>query len=233
MVLLFSLAVIPAGVALPARPAAACKNAVAATDSMVQVLSQADEHLREGRPGAALQLTMQHYPDLKTALDGDRFMSRARRIFAAALVRMDGLAAVRGFDASTSDERRANLEWAVATLRSVDKRQKNNPAVLAELAEALSTLPEHQQEALDLLDGLARRDLVPNPYAYRALARLRRLAGDEAGARTALEKADLLRASPRSPDPLPAASEERRPRRSGSRGSAAGRPARALATGHA
>jgi hypothetical protein len=189
---LFSLTVIPAGV-LPARSALACKNSIAAAeDRMVQVLTEADAHLREGRPGAALQLTLQHHPDLKTARDGDRFTARAQRIFAAALVRMEGLASVRGFDASTSDERRANLEWAVVTLRSADRRQKNNPAIQAELAEALSALPEHQQEAFHMLEDLARRDLVPNPYAYRALGRLRRLAGDEAAARAALEKAEML-----------------------------------------
>lgn len=212
---LFSLAVIPAGVALPVRSAVACRNSVAAAeDSMVQLLSEADGHLRDGRPGAAIQLTMQHHPDLKTVKNGDRFISRAQRIFAAALVRMDGLAGVRGFEASTCGERRANLEWAVATLRSLDERQKNNPAIQAELAEALSTLPEHQQEALDKLEGLARRDLVPNPYAYRALARLRRLTGDEAGERAALEKADALHRSPPPLDPLPAASKDHNPRRS-------------------
>lgn len=191
---LFSLAAIPSGVALPARSAFACKNSIAAAeDRMVQLLSEADAHLREGRHGAAIQLTLQHYPDLKSARDPDRFTSRAQRIFAAALVRVEGLTSVRGFDASTSDERRANLEWAVATLRSIDERQKNNPAIVAELAEALSTLPEHQQEALATLEDLARRDLVPNPYAYRALARLRRLTGDEAGKRAALDKAAAIR----------------------------------------
>lgn len=208
---LLGLAAIPAGVALPARSAFACKNSIAAVEErMVQLLSEADTDLREGRHGAAMQLMLQHHPDLKTATDPDRFTSRARRIFAAGLVRVDGLASLRGFDASTSAERRANLEWAVATLRSIDERQQNNPAIQAELAEALSTLPEHQQEALAMLEDLARRDLVPNPWAYRALARLRRLTGDEAGERAALEKADALRGSLPPPEPLPAASKERR-----------------------
>lgn len=199
---LLGAALVVAGVAGPARPASACMNAVAALNENVLTLVQAEDDLAHGKPGAAIQRTLQEFPDLKSAKDGDRLMTRAKRIAATAVVRMQGLLAVRGFEASTAAERRANLEWAVATLRVVDRKDKGRPVLQAELAEALSALPEHQQEALDILERLAALEVMPSPYAYRALARLRALAGDAAGQRAALIGAQRLSRPPPPDDPV-------------------------------
>ncbi len=177
-------------------------NAVAAEDESVFTLVKAEDELAHGKPGAAIQRTLQDFPDLKTVQDGGRLMTRAQRIAATAVVRMSGLLAVRGFDASTCAERRANLEWAVATLRAVDRKDKGRPILQAELAEALSALPEHEQEALNILRGLAARDVMPSPYAYRALARLLAMDGDAAGQRAALIGAQRLSRPPPPDDPV-------------------------------
>lgn len=201
-VALLGAALLSAGVAAPSRSAFACMNAVRAQEDTVIDLVQAEDDLSHGKPGAAAQRTLQRFPDLKTNDDGERLMTRAQRVFATAIVRMDGLLAVRGFEASTCAERRANLEWAITALRAVDRQDKNRPIIEAELAEALSALPEHQQEALNMLEGLARREVMPSAYALRALARLRRLAGDVAGERTALEEARRLQRPPPPDDPV-------------------------------
>jgi len=167
----------------------------------VATLVQSEDDLAHGKPGAAVQRTLQSFPDLKTVKGGDRLMTRAQRVMATAIVRMDGLLAVRGFDASTCAERRANLEWAVAALRYVDRLDPNRPIIQSELAEALSALPEHQEEAARILEDLARREVMPSPYGFRALARLRRWAGDAAGERDALNESRRLQRPPPPDDP--------------------------------
>jgi len=199
---LFGLALLTAGVALPPRSALACRNSMAMEEENVATLVQSEDDLAHGKPGAAVQRTLQSFPDLKTVKGGDRLMTRAQRVMATAIVRMDGLLAVRGFDASTCAERRANLEWAVATLRYVDSQDKNRPIIQAELAEALSMLPEHQEEAAHILEDLARREVMPSPYGFRALARLRRWAGDGVGERAALDEARRLQRPPPPDDPV-------------------------------
>src|SRR5262249_55359103 len=86
----------------------------------------------------------------------------------------------------------ANLEWAIASLREIDEKRPNDPTVQADLGEALSHVSHGQDEALKVLGGLAQKDLMGSPFAYRALAELRTNKGDYAGAEAAIKRCEEM-----------------------------------------
>lgn len=187
--------VVPLAIAAQPTEAVACGESIAfEVDPNVLLLSQAEGNLTNGKPRAAALDVMKVFPKIKTAGAGaSPLLPRAQRILAMAIVRTDGLlTAGKDFKASTADERRANLEWAVGTLRRLSAAKKNNPSVETDLGEALSKLPETQPEALAVLDKLARKDLVTSARGYRALADLRKAAGDDDGHVAAMKKYEAL-----------------------------------------
>jgi hypothetical protein len=184
-------------VALGAQPAeaVACGESIAfEVDPNVILLSNAENALTNGKPRAAALDAIKVFPKIKTLAAGaSPLLPRAQRIVAMAIIRTDGLlTAGKEFQASTSDERRGNLEWAVATLRRLNVAKKNNPSAETDLGEALSKLPETQSEALATLDKLARKDLVTSAHGYAALAKLRKAAGDAEGHEAAMKKYEAL-----------------------------------------
>lgn len=199
--------VVPVAIAGQSKEAAACGESIAfEVDPNVLLLSQAEGALNNGQPRAAALAAIKVFPTIKDLKAGAApLLPRAQRIVAMAIVRTDGLlSAGNVFHASTNDERRANLEWAVATLRRLDAAKKNNPAAETDLAEGLARLPETQSEALATLDKLARKDLVTSAHGYSALARLRKAAGDDAGHEAAMKKYEALARKTR-PKAAPAA----------------------------
>lgn len=181
---------------LPPARARACGNAVSFEEERVNIVLAADKWLREGRPKATAELLLQHYPSIKTLQTKEKLVLRARRIVALSIVRTDGLLPIPAFAASTNDDRRKNLEWAIQALRDSNADAPDTPVILAALGEALATLPEHLQEAYDILARLAARDVLPSAHGYRTLAYLRKLAGDPEGEQAALARADILVKSP-------------------------------------
>ena len=187
--------VVPVAMAAQTGEAVACGGSIAfEVDPNVLLLSQAEGNLNNGKPRAAALDTLKVFPKIKSLKPGSsHLLPRAQRILAMAIVRTDGLlTAGKEFQASTADERRANLEWAVATLRRLSVAKKNNPAADTDLGEALAKLPETQSEALATLDKLARKDLVTSANGYATLAKLRQAAGDSDGAGAAMKKYEAL-----------------------------------------
>jgi TPR repeat protein len=187
--------VVPAAIAGQSSEAVACGESIAfEVDPNVLMLSQAEGNLNAGKPLAAALDALKVFPKIKDAKPGSSaLLPRAQRIVAMSIVRTDGLLnAGKQFTASTSDERRANLEWAVATLRRLSAAKKNNPAAQTDLGEALATLPETQSEALASLDKLARKDLVTSANGYATLAKLRKASGDDLGHDAAMKKYEAL-----------------------------------------
>lgn len=187
--------IVPVGIAVGPGEATACGGSIAfEVDPNVLLLSQAETNLNSGKPRAAALDTLKVFPKIKTLKPGSsHLLPRAQRILAMAIVRTDGLlTAGKEFSASNADERRANLEWAVATLRRLSAAKKNNPAAETDLGEALARLPETQSEALASLDKLARKDLVTSAHGYAALAKLRKAAGDAEGSDAAMKKYEAL-----------------------------------------
>lgn len=187
--------VVPVAMAAQPTEAVACGESIAfEVDPNVLMLSQAEGNLTNGKPRAAALDALKVFPKIKSAAPGSSpLLPRAQRIVAMAIVRTDGLlTAGKEFDAATSDDRRANLEWAVTTLRRLNVAKKNNPSTETDLGEALAKLPETQSEALATLDKLARKDLVTSARGYAALAQLRKAAGDDEGSDAAMKKYEAL-----------------------------------------
>jgi hypothetical protein len=123
--------------------------------------------------------------------------TRAQRVLALALVRAEGtLAGVRGFTASTTADRMANLGWATGVLRAISAERRDDPIARADLAEALAATPGKEDDALGILADLADRDLIGSAHAYAALARIRASRGDSGAARRALARCELMTRTP-------------------------------------
>lgn len=203
--------VVPCALAGMPAEAAACEESISfEIDPKVMLLSQAETSLGAGKARAAAVNVLNAFPKLKTDAGSDAMQARAQRILALAVVRTEGLLSVgEVMKASTAEERRANLEWAVATLRKLNEAKKNVPALETELGEALSKLPETQGEALAVLGKLAEKDLITSPQGWAALAKLRRDAGDQEGGDAAARRHEAMtkpgKGAPAKPAPAPAA----------------------------
>jgi hypothetical protein len=199
--------VIPVAVAAQPTEAVACGESIAfEVDPNVLLLSKAETNLTNGMAHDAALEALKVFPKIKSAKAGSSpLLSRAQRIVAMSIVRTDGLlTAGKEFQASNADERRANLEWAVATLRRLSAAKNKNPSAQTDLGEALARLPETQPEALATLDKLARKDLVTSARGYQALAELRKAAGDEEGHVAAMKKYEALAKKNKPADAKPA-----------------------------
>lgn len=203
--------VVPCALAGMPAEAAACEESISfEVDPKVMLLSQAETSLNAGKARAAAVNVLTAFPKLKGDAGSDAMQARAQRILALAVVRTEGLLSVgEAMKASTAEERRANLEWAVATLRKLNEAKKNVPALETELGEALSKLPESQGEALAVLGKLAEKDLITSPQGWAALAKLRRDAGDQEGGDAAAKRHEAMtkpgKGAPAKPASAPAA----------------------------
>jgi len=175
----------------PPRP-----KAIAVVIPTVDRISNAELRLDEEKPASAGAEVIAAFPRIRTIEVGaSPLETRALRILALAVTRGGGsLPDVRGFSAASGRE--ANLEWAVSTLRVVNAMRTNDPVAMADLAEALSTIPKYQGESLAILQDLADRDLVGSAHAYAALARLQATKGDPDASRIALTRCDAMSRQP-------------------------------------
>jgi hypothetical protein len=118
---------------------------------------------------------------------GTPLQRRAVRVFALAVVRSEGR-----IDIGAGWAAWGNLEWALETLRDLEASSPNNPAKLAELAEAQIALPRTRADGVRVLEDLDGRDLLGSPYAYLALARARQAEGDEGGTLEAVRRCAMM-----------------------------------------
>jgi predicted Zn-dependent protease len=188
---------------LTPSPGDACENAVLATEKTVAAVKDAEKILNNGDPAEALRRLRallgqqvrprkrrppaKHICELELISDADAFAEttpsakgltrRAHRIISLSNIRIDDC---RG------KKRAKLLAQAVEALEEAAKASPNDAVKQADLGEALAkTKPS---EAKKILEGLAKRDVVPTPYAYAALARLRAAGGDEKGRDEALAR---------------------------------------------
>jgi hypothetical protein len=171
-------------------------------DWRVPGVQNAERQLDKGKPDAAGGSVLRMMPNIKTYKPTTGgLIGRGLRTLAVSLVRTNGALNVarevpRELHATwlgkSEEQKKQNLEWAVATLRAQARAKKNDPAVLSDLGEALAKLDGAEDEAAKLLGDLANEDLIATPHAYAALARLRGAAGDAEGSRLALKRCEAM-----------------------------------------
>jgi hypothetical protein len=165
----------------------------------VMEIARAEKALDGGSPVAASQAVLATFPRIRNATVGHNPLeTRAIRVFALSLVRSEGTADEKRAHVPTVGEwtPKSNVAWAVQALREIDQSRPNDPAVQADLGEALAKTSTGQAEALRILQGLAQKDLMGSPHAYAALAKLRSEKGDLAGAEAALKRCTEMSKSP-------------------------------------
>lgn len=148
----------------------------------------AEKEIERGRATSAAARVREQFPNIR-ALDAKAppLALRAERIYALALVRTDGK-----LDAESGWTPWANFEWAVETLRDLEAKKPNNPAVQADLAEARLALSRTRGDGVAVLEDLDRRDLLGSAHAYVALARARKDVDDDGGSRAALRRCAMM-----------------------------------------
>lgn len=192
------------------RSAEACGGGdwefVPAVDVRPQGLDASEKELQEGNYISSAARVIRMFPELKRVkLGANPLIDRAYRVLSLATARAGGaLAAEKELPAwlqsswlgKTEKDQRANLSWAVASMRRLNEVKKDDPALQTELGEVLARVDAHQDEARELLGKLAEKDLVASPEGYAALAMLRAKAGDTAGREAALRKCEAMAKTP-------------------------------------
>jgi hypothetical protein len=197
-----------AGIAALATDASACGGdwAPAMMDPKIdhrpQAVAQAEKQMSDGKAIAAAASVIRSMPHVRSLnAKKSTLVARAQRTLAVALARNGGSLDIkkevpdyaRGtWQGKTAEERQANLEWAVSTLRTVAETKKDDPAVKTEMAEAMAQLDTQRSEARTVLEELAKKDLIASPEGYAALAKLRSQAGDAQGEKLALERCQAM-----------------------------------------
>lgn len=182
-----------------AADAGACENGVEfAVDYQTPQIARAEKALKDGKHALAAVGVVQVFPTIKAIKPTHSPLAgRALRIMALVATRTGGAITVgKQWQGSTPEDRRANLLWAVDTLRSLNKMQANKPALETDLAEALSKLDETKAEALSILNRLAGKDLITSAHGYAALAKLRDAAGNKEGSEAAAKKCESMAKDP-------------------------------------
>ncbi len=171
-------------------------------DHRPEGVARAEKALNKGQSTQAAAMVirmMPHVKDLKAK--NSTLVARAQRILAVATARNNGSLPVSKevpdyaqgtWIGKTAEARTQNLEWSIKALRDINQIKKDDPAVQTDLAEALAKVDSHKAEARDMLEKLAKKDLISTPEAYATLAQLRSKAGDTAGQKVALQRCESM-----------------------------------------
>lgn len=157
-------------IAMAARDADACGNAMRLKgERAVKFVVERERALAEGR-----------YDD---AMKTDGYFPENRKL------------RERLFGVVEAAEMRKGKQWKrfVDNFRETLRERPDDVLLQARYAEARSHLSKVEKErALKTLTDLATRDLIAEPEAWEALARLRREAGDGAGAAEATKRCKAM-----------------------------------------
>lgn len=171
-------------------------------DPRIHGVAEAEKALTAGNYVAAAGFVLRMMPHIKT-LDPkhDELVARAERVLAVSIARSGGKLGLEReiaselaghFAGRTRAEQDQSLSWSISLLRTESSIKKDDPAVLTDLAEALSKTEGGRDEARTLLESLAGRDLVATPQGYKALAELRKERGDESGQQLAMKRCESM-----------------------------------------
>lgn len=203
-VVALALALLPAAVITTASSdASACGMAVRMEPTLqkptpVQDIASAEKLLEGGQNVAAARKVLTQFPSIRSATAGaNPLETRGLRVFALAIARSSGALTEKSMGLAGADwTTNANLAWSVQALREIDQKRPNDPAVQADLGEALSKVASSEGEAMTILAKLEKKDLMGSPFAYAALARLREKSGDSSGAQAASKRCEEMSKTP-------------------------------------
>ena len=182
-------------VALMLAPAVglACWNEVRLqADAEVKAVAQAEALLQGGEPVKALQALRALYGK-QAIFRPDRISTdaalgeKATGLVAIATVRAERFDPKTGRPAKKNRQRQV-LRLAHGSLEDLARRGANDPLRQARYAEALARDPAQAAKAREALEALAKADLIAEPEAWMALARLRLAAQDGTGATAARDR---------------------------------------------
>jgi hypothetical protein len=171
-------------------------------DHRPEGIARAEKLLDKGQNEAAAGMIIRMMPHIRgLKAEKSTLVARAQRILAVTTARSSGALKVGAqvpdyaqgtWLGKTEKQRAQNLEWSVVALKSVGATKGDDPGVQSDLAEAMSKVAAHRTEAKQILEKLAKKDLIASPEAYAALAELRAEAGDSAGQKVALKRCESM-----------------------------------------
>lgn len=147
-----------------------------APEPRVSDLRRAQQLMARGRAREAAKAVTESFGNLMNERGGDPWRDQARIVLARAVARV-------GSD--------SELEWALPVLENA-AQESTDPRILTALGEAKSKVPGQIEQAREILEQLARGDLLTSAEGYRALAVLRRARGDHAGAGDAVARCSRM-----------------------------------------
>lgn len=168
--LLLSVALVTSAPAI----ALACGNAMYVDgDDAVKQIMQAERLLAQGQNKRVLKLV------------GYRYRFESNQEEKVRLIRTT--AAIRSLPADNYQ-----VSNGIANLKTALETNKGNPLLLARLAEGYALSPTDSAEAKTILEDLAKRDLMPDGFAFATLAKLRAQAGETESAKVAIQSCKTM-----------------------------------------
>lgn len=181
---------------LPSDDADACHNSVTPKiDPATARIVEAERLVDNGNPKDAAKWVSEANPQfVKREVGTTPLSDRALSVLARAAVRSDGEVLPGRAPSADVDARERALDWSVTTLRALNEKHKGEPVHASYLGEALAKRPGTRAEAERILSDLAKKDVLANPYAYAALAKLQASRGEGKPAAIAAPLAALVAA---------------------------------------
>lgn len=163
--------------------ASACLNGVERhRHRAMSIIGTIEKLLDEGNAKQALTLLTEKFTSGRGfEVESPLLQRRISDLYAVARLRAGG---------------KADIEAATVLLRSRSKEEPKNLWLKVRLAEALSYNPSSSKEALQILTGLFKSDLIVDAAGFTTLARLRKQDGDAAGAQAAMERCKAVAKQP-------------------------------------
>ncbi|HHH31088.1 MAG TPA: hypothetical protein ENK57_22455 [Polyangiaceae bacterium] len=168
-------AILLSAITLGAPEASACHNGVERAVPITRLVSRAADALSRHRPARAARLASRAIRRLRSGRRGARrrlLLGRSKQVLALATLRLDGAVNYeRGVvvPSMNATARRRALRWALGILE-YGYSSDQGPISTARYAEGLAHFPSQRARARTLLSRLHRADVMPDAYAYRALA---------------------------------------------------------------
>ena len=170
-------------------------------DHRPEGIARAEKLLEKGDNVAAAGMVIRMIPHIKQLKPKSALIERAQRILAVTTARSNGSLAINRevpdyaqgkWMGQTAQDKTANVEWSISTLRTLSESDKDDTGIQTDLAEALAKVDSHKGEAKEILEKLAQKDLIATPEGYATLAELRSQAGDAEGQKVAQQRCESM-----------------------------------------